>query len=91
MYNNYLLYIVIGLAGNKCDLIFDECVNRNEVKDYAKEQKLDVFFISAQSGDGIDDMFMSLVNKYNTSLNKTAKKNKGGFQLDQKETKKKCC
>jgi len=89
------LIIVIGLAGNKSDLIEKEEVTDKEAKDYAKE--IDAIFqlTSAFTSIGIEELFISIgcklleSNYKNNDIPKTVSLDKKKAKNDKK--KKKCC
>lgn len=90
--------IIIGIAGNKADLIEEEKVDESEVRNFADEIHATFKLTSAKTGSGIDDMLYELglqflrVNKDNPNFNY-----RKAFTLDsnhgEQETKKKkeCC
>ena len=55
---------VIGIAGNKFDLIEEEKVREEEVREYASEIGASFRFTSALNNNGIDELFKELVEKY---------------------------
>lgn len=59
-----MLILVVGLAGNKCDLFEQEEVSEDEARALAKSYNAEFKLISACSGDGVDDFFQQLVEKY---------------------------
>lgn len=66
-------HIVIGLAGNKCDLYEKEEVSLEEAKHFQEENKIDVFQqTSAKENIGIDELFKGLLEKI--EINKNLKK-----------------
>ena len=68
-------HIVIGLAGNKCDLYEKEEVSLEEAKHFQEENKIDVFQqTSAKENIGIDELFKGLLEKI--EINKNLKKQK---------------
>lgn len=48
------------------DLFAQEEVNEEEAMNYAKEKNLQFALVSAFNGDGIDDIFTSLVKMYDS-------------------------
>ena len=56
--------IVIGLAGNKCDLIEKEQVSENRAREFAKEMNAIYESTSAAKNIGIDLLFQNLGSKY---------------------------
>jgi small GTP-binding protein len=67
--------IIVGIAGNKCDLYDKEQVNDEEVKEYAN--KVGAYFIltSAKNNIGIKDLYKTLTIKYVNSIDKIVDKN----------------
>ena len=57
-------YTVLGLVGNKNDLYEREDVEEDIVREYAEQINANFMLVSAQSGDNIDYLFETLVNKY---------------------------
>jgi len=92
--------IVLGIAGNKCDLFQDEEVSEDEVKKYAKSIGAVFHLTSCKESIGIDDLFVELGKKYlevNNLIGKTEEQ-KEKIVLDKKKTinnkddkKRKCC
>ena len=58
--------IIFHIVGNKIDLISEEEVGRNEVKDYCDKIGVDVSFISAKEENStyVDILFSQLVEKF---------------------------
>ena len=56
--------IIIGIAGNKSDLIDKEEVNENEARQYANEINAVFRLTSALSNIGIEELIIELVKKY---------------------------
>ena len=95
--------IILGVAGNKCDMYDKEEVNENEAKQFA--EKIGAFFgiTSAKNNTGINDLFMNAANKFvdpNYKINSEESKDKtesreGTVKLDNRDLKKKkkrgCC
>ena len=72
--------IILGVAGNKCDMYDKEEVNENEAKEFA--EKIGAFFgiTSAKNNTGINDLFMNAANKFvdpNYKINPEESKDKG--------------
>jgi len=92
--------IVLGIAGNKCDLFQEEEVTEEEVKKYAKSIGAVFHLTSCKESVGIDDLFFECGKKYlevNNLTGKTEEK-KEKIVLDKKKTvinkndrKRKCC
>ena len=95
--------IILGVAGNKCDMYDKEEVNENQAKQFA--EKTGAFFgiTSAKNNTGINDLFMNAANKFvdpNYKINSEESKDKtesreGTVKLDNrdlnKEKKRGCC
>ena len=56
--------IVIGIAGNKCDLYEKEEVNENEAREVAESIGAIFALTSAQNNSGITELFRDVGNKY---------------------------
>ena len=56
--------IVIGIAGNKCDLYEKEEVNENEAREFAESIGAIFALTSAQNNSGINELFRDVGNKY---------------------------
>ena len=92
--------IVLGIAGNKCDLFHDEEVTEEEAKKYADSIGAVFHLTSCKESIGIDDLFVECGKKYlevNNLIGKTEEK-KEKIVLDKKKTvnskddkKRKCC
>ena len=72
--------IILGVAGNKCDMYDKEEVNENEAKQFA--EKVGAFFgiTSAKNNTGINELFMNAANKFvdpNYKINSEESKDKG--------------
>ena len=86
--------IVIGIAGNKFDLIEEEKVSEEEVREYAREIGASFRFTSALNNNGIDESFKELVEKYIEKFGIESLINKDlSIKLSNKmvKKKKKCC
>ena len=75
--------IILGVAGNKCDMYDKEEVNENEAKQFA--EKIGAFFgiTSAKNNTGINDLFMNAANKFvdpNYKTNSEESKDKGEYK-----------
>ena len=92
--------IVLGIAGNKCDLFQDEQVTEEEAKKYADSIGAVFHLTSCKESIGIDDLFIECGKKYlevNNLIGKTEEK-KEKIVLDKKKAlnnkddkKRKCC
>ena len=60
----FFIFLVIGLAGNKSDLIEEEAVKEDEAKEFA--DKINAVFrnTSAYSNVGVDELFEELGMKF---------------------------
>ena len=84
--------IVIGIAGNKFDLIEEEKVREEEVREYASEIGASFRFTSALNNNGIDELFKELVEKYIEKFGIESLINKElSIKLTNKKAKKKKC
>ena len=92
--------IVLGIAGNKCDLFQDEEVTEEEAKKYADSIGAVFHLTSCKESIGIDDLFVECGKKYlevNNLIGKTEEKNEK-IVLDKKNVinnkdnkKRRCC
>ena len=98
--NNINENVIMAIVGNKNDLIENEKVNEEDVKNFANEKGMHYAFISAKMKNGIDELFKDIGNKYYDSLkitdddeefNKNKKLSKKGLKNDKTVAKKKCC
>ena len=79
--------IVLGIAGNKCDLFQDEEVTEEEAKKYADSIGAVFHLTSCKESIGIDDLFVECGKKYlevNNLIGKTEEK-KENIVLDKKK------
>ena len=98
--------IIIGIAGNKSDLIDKEEVNEDEARKFAKEINASFRLTSALSNIGIEELFLELTKKYleekkeeineNKSLYENSyilekSQNKSSISIENKKKKKKFC
>ena len=56
--------IVLGIAGNKCDLYEKEEVNENTAREFAQSIGAIFALTSAQNNSGINELFRDVGNKY---------------------------
>ena len=98
--NNSNENVIMAIVGNKSDLIENEKVKEEDVKNFANEKGMHYAFISAKMKNGIDELFKDIGNKYYDSLkitdddeefNKNKKLSKKGLKNDKTVAKKKCC
>ena len=98
--------IIIGIAGNKSDLIDKEEVNEDEARKFAKEINASFRLTSALSNIGIEELFLELTKKYleekkeeineNKSLYENSyilekSQNKSSISIEHKKKKRKFC
>ena len=98
--------IILGIAGNKSDLIEKEEVNEDEARKFAKEINASFRLTSALSNIGIEELFLELTKKYleekkeeineNKSLYENSyilekSQNKSSISIEHKKKKKKFC
>ena len=93
--------IILGVAGNKCDMYEKEEISENEAKAFADQ--IGAFFeiTSAKNNTGINELFVSAANRIvdpnykNSAESKERTENaEGNIKLDEKghkKEKKKCC
>ena len=56
--------LIVGIAGNKCDLINEETVSETEVKELATKIKATFQLTSAKTNTGIDTLFQKLGERF---------------------------
>ena len=56
--------LVLGVAGNKCDMYEKEAVPENEAREFANKINAIFSLTSAQNNTGINELFMDAGNKY---------------------------
>jgi Ras-related protein Rab-22 len=87
--------IIMGVAGNKCDMYEKEAVNENDAREFA--DSIGAFFnvTSAKNNTGINDLFMTAANKFvdpnykaDSGEEKNANGGHGGVKLNNTEKKK---
>ena len=92
--------VIMAIVGNKSDLIENEKVKEEDVKNFANEKGMHYAFISAKMKNGIDELFKDIGNKYydslkitddNEELNKSKKLSKKALKNNKNVIKKKCC
>jgi Ras-related protein Rab-22 len=93
--------LIIGIAGNKCDMVNEESVNESEVKELANKIGATFQLTSAKTNIGIDTLFQKLGERFlvlnNVEHNKdddsAANRKRGASKLDNRvrKKKKKCC
>ena len=70
------------LVGNKCDLIEERQVKKEEGQDYAKKQKMKFYEISAKDGTNVNKAFDNLIKDIlNTYSPSELLKKRGSKQL----------
>ena len=94
---------IIAVVGNKNDLYLDEKVKEEDAKKFAEEKNAMFKLTSAKSGEGVEELFDELVNKFFEQKipevleeSKKEKKNDENIKIeevkqDNKNKKKKCC
>jgi small GTP-binding protein len=94
--------LIIGIAGNKCDMVNEEKVNETEVKELATKIGATFQLTSAKTNIGIDTLFQKLGERFlvlhNVEHNKDDdnagnNRQRGTSKLvhNEKKKKKKCC
>ena len=78
--------IILGVAGNKCDMYDKEEVNENDAKEFA--DKIGAFFeiTSAKNNTGITELFMNAANSF-VDPNYKGNSEEGKEQTEQKDGK----
>ena len=78
--------IILGVAGNKCDMYDKEEVSEADAREFA--EKVDAFFeiTSAKNNTGITDLFMNAANRF-VDPNYKGSSEEGKEQTDQKDGK----
>ena len=56
--------IVIGIAGNKSDLIEEEKVSEEDAREYASKINASFRLTSALNNIGVEELFKELIEKY---------------------------
>ena len=56
--------IILGIAGNKCDMYEREEVNESEVKEFAESKGAFFEITSAKNNTGINELFMNAANRF---------------------------
>ena len=80
--------IIIGLAGNKCDLFQEEAVSEEEAKKFADSIGAIFKLTSCKESVGIDELFEECAQKYveiNNMVKKDNKPKPGNLKLDNKK------
>ena len=86
--------IVIGIAGNKCDLYENEAVKESDARQWAQEIGAVFELTSAQNNTGINELFQAVGYKYldpnfkPVKEDQNNKKDEGKIVLDNKDFKK---
>ena len=88
--------IILGIAGNKSDLINDEKVDEKDSRDFAEKQGAFFASVSAVSNSGIANLFLEIVHRYPEFAKNKKENEKNKLKLkDEKDNgnkgKKKCC
>ena len=84
--------VIMYIVGNKNDLIEQQQVKEEEVREYATNQKVSIWFTSAKTSNGIDELFEEIVQR-KIRKNEVTKVNKEAAMKDTKNNniKKGCC
>ena len=56
--------IILGIAGNKCDMYEREEVNENDAKEFAESKGAFFEITSAKNNTGINELFMNAANRF---------------------------
>ena len=56
--------VIMYIVGNKNDLIEQQQVKEEEVREYAENEKVSIWFTSAKTSNGIDELFEEIGKKY---------------------------
>ena len=56
--------VILGIAGNKCDLYDEEAVSEQEARDFAKSIGAVFGLTSALNNSGVEDFFRNLARRY---------------------------
>jgi small GTP-binding protein len=87
--------VVLGVAGNKCDMYESEEVTENEARKFAEDIGAIFELTSAQNNTGINELFYEVGNKYldpnfkpSTDEEKAEKKDEKKIVLNKKDIKK---
>ena len=95
--------IILGIAGNKCDMYEREEVSENDAKEFAESKGAFFEITSAKNNTGINELFMNAANRFvdpNFKSNSDEEKQQadqgeGNIKLEEndnkKEKKKGCC
>ncbi len=95
--------IILGIAGNKCDMYEREEVNENDAKEFAESKGAFFEITSAKNNTGINELFMNAANRFvdpnykgNSEEGKEqSEQGEGTIKLEEndnkKEKKKGCC
>ena len=91
--------LIVGIAGNKCDLLNEETVSENQVKELANKIGATFQLTSAKTNTGIDTLFQKLgerflmVNNVDHSEEEENKRKRFSTKLVNKNEhkKKRCC
>ena len=81
--------IIIGIAGNKCDLYENEQVKENEAREFAEQIGAIFELTSAQNNTGINELFLGVGYKYLDPNFKLIKDEEDDDKQDEKKEEKK--
>jgi ribosome biogenesis GTPase A len=62
--NFSIFFLVIGIFGNKADLVDEEKVDEALVREFAKEKKAFFSRTSAKTGSGVEQSIIKLVSEF---------------------------
>lgn len=85
------------LIGNKSDLESDRSVTEDQGREKAKKYKAEFFETSALTGDGVEELFMTLAKRYLEGMQVDREENRNADQKtvdvknDANQKKSKCC
>jgi len=82
--------IVIGLAGNKCDLTTKRAVQTEEARQYAQDNGCLFFETSAKTGENVNNIFQNIARKLPKNVQVQSTDNIQIISQDEVE-KKSCC
>ena len=88
--------IILGIAGNKCDMYEREEVNENDAKEFAESKGAFFEITSAKNNTGINELFMNAANRFvdpnfksNSDEEKQqAEQGEGNIKLEENDNKK---
>ncbi len=83
--NNSNENLPIVIVANKCDLMDEREIRKDEIQCLAKEWNGDFFETSALDGTNVDEAFDHIINKIYTTMykNKTTESKTEGFKIEE--------